>query len=254
MTSPAIAPLPAPAPASALSSASSLATSLATSFAASPLPTPRYALAIFDFDGTLADSADWFLSIADELAERFRFRRVSADEIEMLRGRTTREVIRYLGIPRWRLPGIGRYVHARLAEQTDRITLFDGVGGLIETLAERGVVIALVTSNAEENARAILGPEMAARIGRFECGASLFGKARRYRRVLRWGKVAPGAVIAIGDETRDIVAARRAGIDAGAVLWGYANRDALCRLEPNALFETPEDVVRTILGLSAAIS
>ena len=39
-------------------------------------------LVIFDFDGTLSDSGDWFLSIADELADRFKFKHVTDDEVE----------------------------------------------------------------------------------------------------------------------------------------------------------------------------
>lgn len=209
---------------------------------------PRYRLVIFDFDGTLADSGDWFVSIVDTLAARFKFRSVGPEEVEMLRGRTSSEVIRYLGIPRWKLPAIGRYVHALLAQQTDRIALFDGIGEVLRQLTAQGVRIALVTSNAEHNARAILGPANAALIERFECGASLFGKARRYRRVLRKTGMAAAEVISIGDETRDVAAARKVGIPAGAVLWGYANRDALTQAQPDFLFERPEQVLDLVLG------
>lgn len=210
----------------------------------------RYALAIFDFDGTLADSGGWFVSIADELADRFKFRHVAPAQIEELRGRTTREVIRHLGIPRWKLPAIGRYVHARLATQIDRIALFDGVRELIDTLADAGVRIAVVTSNSEGNARAVLGG-LAARIEMFECGASLFGKAPRYRKVLRRLGIAREAALSIGDETRDIAAARKVGIRAGAVLWGYANRDILARCQPDMLFESPAAVLEEFFGVHA---
>ena len=215
---------------------------------------PRYRLVIFDFDGTLADSADWFLSIADHLADRFKFRKVAVDEVELLRGKTSSEVIRHLGIPRWKLPAIGRYTHDLLAQQTDRIALFDGIPALLQQLAASGVRIALVTSNAEDNARAILGPANAALIERFECGASLFGKARRYRRVLRKCDIAQSEALSIGDETRDVVAAKKVGICSGAVLWGYANRDVLTRLEPDMLFETPDHVLRHVLGEDAALA
>ena len=218
------------------------------------MPEPRYRLVIFDFDGTLADTGDWFLSIADELAERFHFRKVLPSEIEGLRGYTSREVIRYLGIPRWKLPAIGRYTHARLAQDIDRVSLFEGVVPLLHDLAGSGVRIALVTSNAEHNVRAILGPANAALIEWFECGASLFGKAPRYRRVLRKSKVALADAISIGDETRDVVAARKVGIASGAVLWGYANREILLRLEPDRLFETPEQVAHLLLGADVALT
>ena len=210
--------------------------------------TPRYALVIFDFDGTLADSGDWFLSIANHLAERFKFRSVTPEEVDMLRGRTSSEVIRHLGIPRWKLPAIGRYVHALLAQQTDRIALFDGIAPVLQKLTEGGVRIVLVTSNAEDNARAILGPANSALFERFECGASLFGKARRYRRVLRKTGVAASEVIAIGDETRDVVAAKKVGVTSAAVLWGYANRAALEQLQPDVLFERPNQVLEVVLG------
>lgn len=208
----------------------------------------RYRLVIFDFDGTLADSGEWFLSVSDHLAQRFGFRRVTPEEIETLRGRTTREVIRYLRIPRWKLPGIGRYLHALLAEQTDRISLFEGVEPLLRGLSDAGIRIALVTSNSEANARAILGPANVARFDWLECGASLFGKAPRYRRVLRRSQIEPYETIAIGDETRDIAAARKAGVTAAAVLWGYAHREALANARPDLCFEHPNEVARLLLG------
>lgn len=204
---------------------------------------PRYKMAIFDFDGTLADSGDWFLSIADDVAERFRFRRVPQEEIESLRGHTTREVIRYLGIPRWKLPIIARYLHKRLAEEAHKISLFDGIEPMLETLQAAGVRLALVTSNAEDNARAILGAANMARFEQVECGASLFGKAPRYRRVLRRAGLSAPDILSVGDETRDITAARKVGIDPAAVMWGYARRDALTALGPVATFDLPADVI-----------
>ena len=40
-----------------------------------------YQLAIFDFDGTLADSSDWFLRNFDDMADRFGFRRIADAEL-----------------------------------------------------------------------------------------------------------------------------------------------------------------------------
>jgi phosphoglycolate phosphatase len=203
---------------------------------------------IFDFDGTLSDSGEWFLTILDQLADRFRFKHVHRDEIESLRGRSSREVIRHLGIPAWKLPLISRHVRAMVARDADKIRLFPDTPRLLQALTDKGVKLAIVTSNAEANARAILGPENAARISLWECGSGLWGKARKFRRVIKRSGFAPHEVLAIGDETRDIEAAKRVGIRSAAVLWGYANRDALERFEPNLFFPSADAILDTVVS------
>lgn len=200
-------------------------------------------LVIFDFDGTLSDSGDWFLSVIDQLAARFKFRTVSDDEIEMLRKRSTREVIRYLGIPNWKLPFIARYIRKLVYRRHGEISLFPGVDSLLDRLTASGVRLALVTSNAEANARAILGPENAAKFEQWSCGSSLYGKAPKFRRVLKRTGIAPHEAIAIGDETRDIDAARQVGMRAGSVLWGYAAEDVLRGVGPDVCFNSLDEIV-----------
>ncbi|HCB75650.1 MAG TPA: HAD family hydrolase, partial [Sphingomonas bacterium] len=60
--------------------------------------------------------------------------------------------------------------------------------------------------------------------------------------------VSAAQALAIGDETRDIEAAQRCGIRSGAVHWGYAHREALAAVGPDFGFESPDAVVRLLLG------
>lgn len=200
-------------------------------------------LVIFDFDGTLSDSGDWFLSVIDQIARRFRFRSVQPDEVEMLRHRSSREVIDFLGISRWKLPLIARHIRKLVGINAHQIELFPGTPDLLERLADTGVKIALVTSNSEANARKILGPEHAGRIDFYACGSSLFGKAPKFRRVLKKMGTAANETLAIGDETRDVDAAREVGMRAGSVLWGYASEAVLTALHPDALFRSPQEIL-----------
>lgn len=213
-----------------------------------PPPVAPIRLVIFDFDGTLSDSGHWFLGIVDHLAQRYRFRTVEAGEVKALRSLPTRDVIRHLRIPAWKLPFIARYVRTLFALHTDEVHLFEGVTEMLKRLEAAGIRLALVTSNAEINARRILGPENAARFTIWECASSLYGKAPRFRRVLKAAGVSPAETLAIGDETRDIEAARRCGIRSGAVHWGYAHREALDDLAPDHGFDTPDAVVRLLTG------
>jgi phosphoglycolate phosphatase len=203
---------------------------------------PPYKLVIFDFDGVLADSAPWFMGVLNEFAERHRFRKVTETEIEALRGCSTREIVKALGVSRWRLPFIAADMRRRVAAEAERIPLFAGVPGMLAALDAAGVGIAIVSSNSEANIRRILGREAAARVDVYDCGAGLFGKARRFRRTIRRAGVAPAEAIGVGDELRDIEAARAAGAAAGAVHWGYATAEGLLRGSPDLTFSRIDEL------------
>lgn len=208
----------------------------------------RYGMVIFDFDGTLADSGMWFLDILDELSDRFKFRRVREEEIEVFRGMSSREVISAVKIPFWKLPAMSKYVRARLAGEIEKISLFGGISAAIHALADAGVRLAVVSSNSRENVHAVLGPELVARVERFECGTSLFGKDARFKRIVRESGLPRDAILAIGDETRDISAAHKVGIHAAAVLWGYANETVLRAQRPAMVFHSPDELIEALLS------
>ncbi|PIS99631.1 HAD family hydrolase [Bradyrhizobium nitroreducens] len=204
-----------------------------------------YALAIFDLDGTLADSFPWFLRTINDIADRFGFRRVADEDIESLRHASTREILSRLDVPLWKLPAIARHARRLKAEAASEISLFAGVETTLQALTDNGVQLALVTSDSEANAREKLG-DAAALFSHFDCAASLFGKPAKFRRVIRRAGVAPGQVIAIGDEVRDIEAARAVGIACGAVCWGYAAPAALRAHAPDHVFERMDEITDSI--------
>ena len=206
-----------------------------------------YALVIFDLDGTLADSFPWFLRTINDVADRFGFRRVRDEDVEGLRHASTREILARLEVPIWKLPAIARHARRLKGEAAAEISLFAGVEAMLRTLAENGVQLALVTSDSEANAREKLG-EAAALFSHFDCAASVFGKPAKFRRVIRRAGVEPGKVIAIGDEVRDMEAARAVGIACGAVSWGYAAPAALRTLGPDYMFVHMRDIADTLCG------
>lgn len=211
-------------------------------------PASRYDLVIFDFDGTLADSAPWFRSVFNEVARRYHFRQLGEEEMEALRGRPNREVVRYLGVPWWKLPFIARHMRRLMHENAHAIALFEGVGALLQELASRNITIAIATSNFEPNVRQILGPENARHITRYACGVPIFGKARAFRKLTHQLGVAPNRVLAIGDEVRDIEAARKVGVAAGAVAWGFATPEILRAHQPDHFFTSMQEIIHAVSG------
>ena len=185
-----------------------------------------YRLAIFDLDGTLSDSFPWFLTVVNTFADKHGFRRIESRDIETLRGQSTREIIQSLAVPYWKLPAIGADMRRLKSQHMHDIPLFPGVPEMLRGLAAKGVRLAVVSSDDEANARAALR-EHSSLIRHYACGASLFGKAAKYKRVLKEAGVPAREAISIGDEVRDAEAAAKAGIAFGAVSWGYARVEAI---------------------------
>jgi phosphoglycolate phosphatase len=202
----------------------------------------KYRLVIFDFDGTLADSFPWFQRVLNDVADKYRFRRVAPDQVEALRRMPAREILKHLGVPDWKVPLIANHMRRLKAEPAGGIALFAGVDAMLRELKAAGLMLAIVSSDAEDNVRRTLGAANAGRIDAFACGASLFGKAAKFRRVLKRTGVAPEAAIAVGDEMRDADAASDAGIAFGAVAWGYASIEALATRHPGEIFTSVEDM------------
>jgi phosphoglycolate phosphatase len=184
-------------------------------------------LVVFDFDGTLADTFAVFRDVFDEVIDRFALRRPDADDVHRLRAQTSVEILRWLGVPPLQLPAIMRHARLRMAERAHELSLFPGMEAVVRGVAAQGVHVAVVSSNAERTVRTVLRESLCGEVHAFRCGVSVFGKAARVRGLMRRARVSPGQTVLVGDEERDIAAARAVGARAVAVTWGYAAADAL---------------------------
>ncbi|TFW08738.1 HAD family hydrolase [Oxalobacteraceae bacterium OM1] len=202
----------------------------------------KYDIVMFDFDGTLADSFPFFTSVFNEFARRYRFRTIEPHDVQRLRACSTREILVYVGLPGWKLPLVARRFRAMMREAAGDIPLFHGVDAMLQDLAQRGAQLAVVTSNSFANVKAVLGAENMARIAYFECGASLFGKTSRLARVLRKSGIDGNRALYIGDQAADPEAARAAGIDFGAVAWGYGEIESLKQYRPAQVFMSMREI------------
>ncbi len=210
-------------------------------------PAARPSLVIFDFDGTLADSVGFFRALLPELSQRFRFRLPAPEEQEAMRALPPRQIMRALAIPPWKLALIAMYVRRR-ARDSAAFDLFPGARDLIAALAGAGIPVAIVSSNAKAVVARALGPEISHLICAWSCGAAMFGKARHFRAVIRRTGADTQRVVGVGDETRDIEAAREVGMATVAVTWGFAPEELLRASGPDFLFDQMGDLRAFLLA------
>ena len=207
---------------------------------------PQPQLIIFDFDGTLADSFPWFLSVSDDVAKRWGFRPIPTGQSQAMRQMSASAIFHHLGVPRWKIPLIAADMRRRMARDIHQIQLFAGVEPMLDELAANGAQLCIVSSNAADNIQQVMGPRLWCVLQGAECGTGLSAKHRRLTRLLRRARVDARDAIYIGDEIRDIQAARRAGLAAGAVTWGYNSPEVLARQRPDRLFEQVHEIVTAL--------
>ncbi len=207
---------------------------------------PAYKLAIFDFDGTLGDTLGWFLDVSDALAAKFGFKPIDRSNMDSLRHMSARELMKLQKVSPLKLPAIAKHVQKLMTLDAHKIEMFPGAADMLRSLHAGGVRLVIVSSNSEENIRLVLGPELCALVTQFNCGASVFGKAGKFKKVLKTQGVKPADVISIGDELRDIDAAREVGLSTGAVCWGYTAPEALIAQKPDHMFHAMDDIVAQI--------
>jgi phosphoglycolate phosphatase len=208
----------------------------------------KFKLVIFDFDGTLADTLGWFISISDRLADEFGFDRIDKDQVATLRRHDAATLLRLHHVPLWKVPFIAARFRSLMAKQITMIAAFPGVPDLLGRLVQAGATLAVVTSNSCSNVRRVLGRKSMGLVAACEGGVSVFGKRMKLRKVLRHIGIHPAQAIFIGDEIRDIEAARHAGIASGAVAWGFTDLDTLRAHSPDMLFTTVEQLRLALVG------
>jgi len=207
----------------------------------------RYDLVVFDFDGTLADSAEWFWRILPDVTTAFRLKPLDLAQRDALRELPARALMAKMGVRWWQLPGIARYARRRMHAEAGTIALFDGVAGMLARVRGADVRVAVVSTNSEANVVRILG-DAALHIDYFGCGAPMFGKKRYTRRAMRAIGAAPARTLCIGDELRDADAARAVGANFVAVGWGYTLPSAFQAAGHAAPLASPAEVVERIVG------
>lgn len=205
---------------------------------------------IFDFDGTLADSFDHVLSFLLTQAGRSRGD-ISEEELQHLHGLSMRDLAIAVGVPFWKLPVVffrGRRVMARRMHNT---SLFDGIEDVLRDLKRQHYTLYIISSNSRRNIRRFLVEHgLSDTFKRVYGSVGWFGKGRILKKVLRSQHLPPESTAYVGDEVRDMIGAKYAGMLTVAVNWGFASEENLLFYNPTVLVRTPAELQHFFEGLS----
>jgi phosphoglycolate phosphatase len=200
---------------------------------------------IFDFDGTIADSFEVLVHVLGQLVKKAD--KLEAAEIEELRGMTVMRIIKHLKIKRWQLPRLAVRGRKEMGLKIDTTLPIRGLPEVLKELHGEGYRMLILSTNSPLNIQRFLKNN-----GLEGCFANVYGnagvlnKTAALKKLMSKERLAASGCLYIGDEIRDITAARKAGLDYISVSWGYNNKKSLEAQKPMILVDTPKQLADAI--------
>lgn len=206
---------------------------------------------IFDFDGTIADTVDALVSIANRLAGEFGYIPITQEELALLRNLSSREIIKYSGISILKIPFLVKKVKTELKNKIQELKPISGIQEALVALNNEGYRLGILTSNSLENVTAFIKVNDLDNLFEFiYSGVTIFGKTTIINNVLKQKQMKAQEVIYVGDETRDIEASKKANIKVIAVTWGFNSQEVLAKQNPDFLIHQPSQLLEVVKSIN----
>ena len=208
-----------------------------------------YRTIIFDFDGTLADTLEESRRIYNLLALDYKLREVSAEELPGLRHFSLLELLGHLGIPKRRVPALLSRGTALMRGNITRLPLIPGIAEILPEMRARASAFGVLTSNATANVDLFLRANGLREYFDFISSTSkLTGKSKHLRAIQKTCSLRAQEMLYVGDEIRDIKAAKKAAIPIAAVTWGFNSTESLKTENPEHIISDPAELLGLVTG------
>ena len=187
---------------------------------------------VFDFDGTICDGTNTVVEILNIKLKEIGYPKTSKSE---LRNSGLKGILSSRKVSMDKLKGTPFSGKKLFNKRIPHLKTFLGLPEVLSQLAQKHN-LSIVTSNAKYNVDDFLKHNHLGQIFSSIIGDSeIFGKEEAIKEAQ--------ADYYIGDETRDIEAARKAGVKAVSVTWGFESKTSLQKSSPDFLITRPSQLL-----------
>lgn len=187
----------------------------------------RYNTILFDFDGTVMDSAPGILNCAKKTMDRFGLPHPSPEQLRRFIGPPIRVSLREVcGLHAGQLEDATAYYRAQYAKSgIFEAEVYAGMVPLLEALRKAGARLAIASIKNEITVKQTVEHFKLTRYFDAVCGADgspdTTGKAEIIRTAVEKTGSTNGHCVLVGDSPYDAVGAEEAGVDFCAAMWGF---------------------------------
>ena len=214
-----------------------------------------YKLAIFDFDGTLVDSAPGIVDVMRQCIEEYKLPQSVLEEWQVLIGvplMRQMEIIFPEKPEEYWLEVATRYREIYDAKTIELCPLFPGLTRMLDSLQKAQIKISIATSKRRPLVEVVLKHHDLMKYFDLLVGAQDVSNHKPHPEsvhiTLEKLKIEASDAVVIGDSTYDLDMARNAGVDAIGVTTGVHNEVVLSKSEPKHIVGDLDDVLKIILN------
>lgn len=207
---------------------------------------------IFDFDGVIADTLSFTFKEIIKNSWLLNAKNKSENEIiEKIRESNYQKLMKDFKISWLKLPLIlfliKRSQH-KLFEQIDRFRPFINIKKTLYKIKKNNLKLFLVSSNIKKNIEKFLSFHQLNYFEKIYTPKNFFGKDKIFLEILKGYQFKKQEVIYIGDELRDLQAAKKAGIKFIGVNWGLAKEKVFIENNADFIAKKPDDILKIVLS------
>lgn len=198
---------------------------------------------IFDFDGTLADTLAFTINSALEINRKLKLLNDEKINIEKFRSMDSSEFFKEIEIPKFKLFWFVYKYQRKLIKRIDETKTFEGLPEVLRQIHSSGLKMGIVTSNSKKNTLKFIKKNNLELFDFIYNSIDYFHKNKMIERAVKQYGLNKNNTIYVGDEVRDIRAAREAGVKVASVTWGYNFENVLSRYQPDYIINQPKDLL-----------
>lgn len=202
---------------------------------------------IFDFDGTIANSFETLLTIFEDITKRPE--KLTVKEINTLRGQPLKQIIKQLKIKRWQIPRLVIKAKRSLALKMISISPFPDIPEALKQLHGNGSQMFILSTNSTQSISGFLKKNgLDGYFTRIYGDIGLRSKSSALKKLMKKESLDPKKCIYVGDEVRDIEAAKKAGIGSVGVTWGFNDKKAIVNAQPDFVADSPKNLAEYLIS------
>lgn len=207
---------------------------------------------IFDFDGTLADTIGLVMRIYNEHAHSFHAETVEQSELNALRKLGYRRALKSKHLKWHHLPKLVAVVRKEMRQHMGEVQPYPGVVQLLHELKKQNLIIGVLTSNDQALVQEFFTAHGFPVFDFVVSDHSIFGKDKALVKICSRHGYERQNVVYVGDEARDVIASKKAGIHSIGVTWGGGGREMLESARPTILVSTVDELNTAVAAFTAA--